>query len=509
MASFLGRVMRHPFSAENEAMLRLAEHPKTRDFARSLDYADLPENWAADREIIKLASDAYKQVGIDSPFFQAWNRGSRLVDENGIPIVFYHGSRMKGLRSIDPDASTVMPEGMRSAFLVAHPGTALSYAGRPGPWLKDAGYQNLRNAVYGALRDGESISVPDLRPGAPKGAQRYYHLTADEYRNPKLRDQLSSAMMADALDDVGEIDWRVNLGRLSKSYEDALPGYPVPKGALDRAVSDRLAHQLFLRQNERELAGRGIWPDSGFSDPALGEVYPVYATVRHPFVVEGVPGARDWTQTANMRIDESFLTPGERERLSSLTLPVLEAGRGYHTPAQLFPSLRDSSLPTDDLSGILRFEGDHDGLLSRGVRDGGGSRVPPTDVATIHRAEQVKSTRNIGLFDPRSKDMYRVLLPYAASGGALAAAMGAPSSASAASYPSMEEARRLYPQYALGAAESAGWMDPVDRIVDVATAGGSLAARALQAGAGMAQDWLAEHVPDLPEVPERFYAEAQ
>ena len=88
MASFLGRAMRHPFSADNEAMIRLAEHPKTRDFARSLDYADLPRGWADDREIIELANNAYRQVGIDSPFFRAWFRGSRLVDENGWPVPF-------------------------------------------------------------------------------------------------------------------------------------------------------------------------------------------------------------------------------------------------------------------------------------------------------------------------------------------------------------------------------------------------------------------------------------
>ena len=92
MANFLGRAMRHPFSADNEAMIRLAEHPKTRDFARSLNYADLPRGWADNPEIIRLANDAYRQVGIDSPFFQAWYRGSRLVDAQGNPVVMYHGS---------------------------------------------------------------------------------------------------------------------------------------------------------------------------------------------------------------------------------------------------------------------------------------------------------------------------------------------------------------------------------------------------------------------------------
>lgn len=502
MASFLGRAMRHPFSATNEAMLRLAEHPKTRDFARSLDYADLPENWAGDREIIKLANDAYQQVGIDSPFFQAWNRGSKLVDENGIPIVFYHGSQKKGLRFIDPDASAAVPEGMGSAFIVRHPGTSLAYAGRPGPQLRDAGYQNLRNAVAGAISDGGSIAVPDLRPGAPQGAQRFYHLTRAEYENPKLREQLSRSLMSDALDDVREIDWRLNLSRLSKSYNDALAGYPVPRGALESAVSGHLAHQLFLRQNADELAGRGVWPKSIFSEPALGEIYPVYASVRKPFVVESVPGARDWTQTADMRIDPAFLTPDEKERLKS----AAGAGRDYYTPGQLFPSLKDSSLPTDDLSGILRFEGDHDGLLSRNVRDGGGALVPLTDVAAVHRAEQLKSTRNIGLFNPWSKDMYRVL-PYAMGGGALAAAMGAPSSASA----SVPQAGWVPPsaKAELEGMEPSVWLDPVELISSFASAGGNTAYRAGQTALDAAQGWLADRIPAVPSVPEEYYEAAQ
>lgn len=506
MASFLGRVMRHPFSAENEAMIRLAEHPKTRDFARSLDYADLPENWANDREIARLANDAYQQVGIDSPFFQAWNRGSKLVDENGIPIVFYHGSWKKGLRFLDPDATTAVPEGMGSAFIVRHPGTSLAYAGRPGPQLQDAGYQNLRNAVADAISDGESIAVPDLRPGVPQGTERFYHLTRAEYENPQLRKQLSRSLMSDALDDIREIDWRLNLGRLSKSYKDALAGYPVPRGALESAVSGHLAHQLFLQRNADELAGRGVWPKSIFSEPALGEIYPVYANVKKPFVIEGVPGARDWTQTADMRIDPAFLTPEERAKLQSLKLTVSEAGRGYYTPAQLFPSLKDSDLPTDDLSGILRFEGNHDGLLSRGVRDGGGSRVPLTDVAAVHRAEQVKSTRNIGLFNPWSKDMYRVLLPYAASGGALAAAMGAPSSASAAVpagwVPPSAKAE-------LEGMEPPAWLDPVELISSFASAGGNTAYRTGQAALDAAQGWLADKIPAVPAVPEEYYEAAQ
>ena len=488
MASFLGRAMRHPFSADNEAMIRLAEHPKTRDFARSLDYADLPKGWASNPEIIKLANDAYRQVGIDSPFFQAWYRGSRLVDENGWPIPFYHGSYAKGLRTIDPDVSTAMPEGMGSSFANSHPGTALAYVARPDAALQDAGYQNLRNDVASVLLAGDPIVTPKGKYQLPPGG------------DAKTRAIMARSMMSDALDDIREIDWKLNLGRLSKSYKSSLPGYAVPRGALESAVSEHLAHDLFRDANEEVLLKNELWP-FGFHEPSMGEIYPLYLNMQNPLVVEGVPYARDWTKLGRMRIDETSLTPEERMKLAS----VDPGPKGYHTVDQLYPL--STSLPTDELSGILRFEGDHDGLLMRGVRDGGGERVPPSDNVAFHDKRQAKHVRNIGTFFPGTDDMFRGILPYAAGGGALAAAMGAPSSASAAVLPSGWVPPSAKAE--LQGMEPSGWVDPVNRVVDVATAGGGAAARALAAAGGLAQDWAMEHIPPVPEIPEEYYEAAQ
>lgn len=488
MASFLGRAMRHPFSADNEAMLRLMEHPKTRDFARSLDYADLPRGWANDREIIELANNAYRQVGIDSPFFRAWYRGSRLVDENGWPVPFYHGSYAKGLRRINPDASHAMAPGLNSAFAITHPGVSLAYTARPDAALQDVGYQGLRDDISAVLFAGDPIVTPKKEYRLPPGGSL------------EKRFETARSMMSDALDDIREIDWKLNLGRLSKSYKSSVPGYAVPKGALESAVSQHLAHDLFLDANKDVLQKYKMEP-TPFTEPALGEIYPLYLNIKNPLVVEGVPYSRDWTKLGRMRIDETSLMPNEREKLSSIAL----GPKGYHTVSQLYPI--GDRLPTDELSAILRYEGDHDGLLMRGIYDGGGERVPPADEAAFHSSLQAKHQRNIGTFAPDIDDMFRGILPYAVGGGALAAAMGAPSSASAAVMPS-----GWVPPSAkadLGGLEPEGWMDPVDRIVDVATAGGGLAARALQAGAGVAQDWLASNVPSLPSVPEEYYEAAQ
>ena len=57
--------------------------------------------------------------------------------------------------------------------------------------------------------------------------------------------------------------------------------------------------------------------------------------------------------------------------------------------------------------------------------------------------------------------------------------------------------------------EPSGWVDPVNRVVDVATAGGGAAARALAAAGGLAQDWAMEHIPPVPEIPEEYYEAAQ
>lgn len=488
MASFLGRVMRHPFSADNKAMLRLMEHPKTRDFARSLDYADLPRGWANDREIIELANNAYKQVGIDSPFFRAWYKGSRLVDENGWPVPFYHGSYAKGLRTIDPDVSTAMPEGMGSAFANSHPGTALAYVARPDAALQDAGYQGLRDDVASVLLAGDPIVTPKGKYQLPPGG------------DAKTRAIMARSMMSDALDDIREIDWKLNLGRLSKSYKGSLPGYAVPKGALESAASEHLAHDLFRDANEEVLLKNELWPGT-FSNPSMGEIYPLYLNMQNPLVVEGVPYARDWTKLGRMRIDETSLTPEERLKLSSID----PGPNGYHTVSQLYPL--STSLPTDELSGILRFEGNHDGLLMRGVRDGGGERVPPADNAAFHSKRQAKHVRNIGTFFPGTDDMFRGILPYAASGGALAAAMGAPSFASASVLsegwvPPSAKAE-------LQGMEPPVWLDPVELISSFASAGGSTAFRAGQTALDAAQGWLADKIPPLPEVPEEHYEAAQ
>ena len=61
-------------------------------FADSLDYKDLPKDWANNPEIVQAAEELYRDMGTESPFFKAWFGKSKVVDDAGNPMTVYHGS---------------------------------------------------------------------------------------------------------------------------------------------------------------------------------------------------------------------------------------------------------------------------------------------------------------------------------------------------------------------------------------------------------------------------------
>ena len=159
MANFLGGAMR-----------ALARNDKTRKFFDTKRYSDLPADWTADPEIESLARAAYRQAGTESPFFKAYFGDSYLVDANGVPVVMYHGSKLPGLKSIDP---LVSKYGV--AFASEHPGTALSYLVHPGGSLRasDPVYGDFYGAVEKALLSGKDLVLPDGTPVSLPGGKRY------------------------------------------------------------------------------------------------------------------------------------------------------------------------------------------------------------------------------------------------------------------------------------------------------------------------------------------------
>ena len=164
--------------------------------------------------------------------------------------------------------------------------------------------------------------------------------------------------------------------------------------------------------------------------------------------------------------------------------------------------------PTDNLVGLVNAGGQYDGVLTRNVYDGGGGLAPSTDTFAFFDTSQAKSDRNLGTFSPNVRDILRTAGPAMLGGGVLAAAMGRPTGASASALPSVPN---LPPSATddLKGMEPSGWMDPVNWLVDVATAGGGLAFRTGQAALGAAQDWIGEHIPSVPEIPEEYREAAQ
>lgn len=468
MANFLGGAMR-----------ALSRSPKTAKFVDTLNHADLPRGWSDDPEIMRMAGDAWEELGTDSPFFRSFYRNSKLVDPEGYPIVFYHGSRTEGLDAIDPDMSRLVPEG-GAAYGVTHPGMALSYLDRPGTRFLDPKFQDLRPRIDSALLAGDSLVVQN-----PSGGLDTVRLSARDLQ--KWPESAASVTSGNILRDLANADWKRNLRDLSDVYRVMPPGVPVPDDVLREAASGHHAYARFLEDNSEKLGVSDL--RDIFTKQEMGQIYPVYVNAERPLVIEGRPGVEDWTQTGKMAIDPSSLSPAERERLSVYPRTIRDFQRGYDTPEMLYPNVDYSRLPTDNLAAHLRLRTDHDALLSKGVYDGGGMDVPKADVVAFQRPGQAKAAAGpvVGTFDPNQRSMFRGVLPYVMAGGALAAPSAAEARLRERDLP-VEEAWNPLEALALA---------PVG-VASLAGAAGSFLA---DAAMGLA--------PDIPEIPEEYYEAAQ
>lgn len=468
MASFLGGAMR-----------ALYRSPKTAKFVDTLNHADLPRGWSDDPEIMRMAGDAWAEMGTDSPFFRSFYRNSKLVDPEGYPLVFYHGSKAEGLDFLNPDASRLVPEG-GAAYGVTHPGMAMSYLDRPGTRFLDPKFQDLRPRIDNVLLAGDSLVVQN-----PSGGLDTVRLSARDLQ--KWPESAASVTSGNILRDLANADWKRNLRDLSDVYEVMPPGVPVPDDVLREAASGHHAYARFLEDNSEKLGVSDL--RDIFTKQEMGQIYPVYVNAERPLVVEGRPGVEDWTQTGKMAIDPSSLSPDELERMSVYPRTFFDLRRGYDTPEMLYPNVDYSRLPTDNLAAHLRLHTDHDALLSKGVYDGGGMDVPKAGVVAFQRPGQAKAASGpvVGTFDPNQRSMFRGVLPYVMAGGALAA-------------PSAAEARLRERDFPVEEA----W-NPLEALALAPVGAASLA--------GAAGSFLADAAmglaPDIPEIPEEYYEAAQ
>ena len=543
------------------AMQAVYRDPATAAFADTLDHRRLPAGWEDDPHIQRLAADAWQAPDrYNSPFFRAWLGNSRLVDYEGNPIPFYHGSRFWGQRAFHP---SLMDDGvsMSGIWSARDPRTSLSYLLRPShPFYEDEMNSRIKSATAMGLMYGDPVNVPGI------GSRDVYDL-AEHYGVPSYTHDLYGDTANAIWRDLSEQDWRAQSDLLDRYYREGMPDH-VPSDALRRAVTMHPAFDQFYDLNRDMLHVRDMDYDalkSGrkiigpFTTPDLGEIYPLFIKSERPLSIGSwdVSEPLSWYETPDMNVYAKSLSPRDlananasRLRYAENSLNRLNAEtarrradhidfgvdasdfddidafvkdeleskiakikNGTYTPDdvrvdELFGNaFRRSDAETDSLLHRIRQDGVYDGVLTSGVHDGGGGQLPATDTFAFLDTDQAKSRYNLGTFSPNLRDIYRTLGPAMLGGGALAAAMGRPTGASASVLP-----EGWVPPSAkaeLQGMEPSGWMDPVNWLVDAATAGGGLAFRTGQAALGAAQDWIGEHVPSLPEVPEEHYEAAQ
>lgn len=533
------------------AVRAVYRNPATAAFADTLDHRRLPAGWEDDPHIQRLAADAWQAPDkYNSPFFRAWLGKSRLVDYDGNPLMFYHGSDAWGIRDFRPGQweysdGVYRPTGTWTSI---DPKTSLSYLLRPAhPLYFDEMNNRIKRATAMGLMYGDDVWVPGLGQQDPVSLMEHYEVpfsSRDRYGETANR----------IWQDMAATDWEMQQNYLDKYYNswDAIHK-PVPHTALEHVVKMHPSFDMFYNNNREMLNTRDMDYDalaSGrkiigpFTTPDMGEIYPLYIKSERPLVVS--PYESDpmfWYETGDMAIDQRSLSPSDRMNAWRLNLHNLNNEKTQFSGTPGMVSLIDDEIsslkrqnpstyipdasnpllvselygkelfspeygkPTDNLVGLANASGQYDGVLTHNVYDGGGGIAPATDTFAFFDTSQAKSDRNLGTFSPNIRDILRTAGPAMLGGGALAAAMGRPTGASAAALPSGWVPPSAKAE--LEGMEPSGWMDPVNAIVDAATAGGGLAARALQAGAGMAQDWLGEQVPKIPEVPEEYYEAAQ
>ena len=103
-------------------------------FADSLDYKDLPKDWADNPEIVQAAEELYRGMGTESPFFKAWFGKSKVVDESGKPLKAYHGTNAEFDTFRNSKSGTFGP----ASYFTPDKDIALQYAnGHDGSNLKE------------------------------------------------------------------------------------------------------------------------------------------------------------------------------------------------------------------------------------------------------------------------------------------------------------------------------------------------------------------------------------
>lgn len=171
------------------ALRKLWSNPKTAMFAETLRHSDLPSNWANDPEIVGLASEAYKELGTESPFFKAWFRQG-MTDDAGQPLKMYHGTPAQNVDdwAFNPKyigrTGTVHGSGF---YTTTDPYVAEAYKQRNGNILEL--FSNMQRPLD---EEAKSLTLPQLKRVIKQSAEDEARNLAEEegerYTKDKIRD---------------------------------------------------------------------------------------------------------------------------------------------------------------------------------------------------------------------------------------------------------------------------------------------------------------------------------
>ena len=177
-------------------------------FADSLDYKDLPKDWADNPEIVQAAVELYRDMGTESPFFKAWENKLGKAEKA------YHG----GSGSID-DFSLKGPKRgyLGQAYFNTDPNVARKYA----------------------LLGGIDENLPDVSD---------YVETYNLYKDGTRKPHVTSAYIAQKNPNNVQIDFRDFVEKIPEKdlmdvFEPELyDGYDLSKSGLLKYFKEKLAN---------------------------------------------------------------------------------------------------------------------------------------------------------------------------------------------------------------------------------------------------------------------------
>ncbi len=285
--------------------------------------------------------------------FKAWFGNSKVVDEQGKPLVVYHGSRESGFTEFSTDYID-HSRSHKGFFFASNWQLACSYIKGS---CRDAAipeiFDSLEDALDAARDEDADFSVETQYYDREEGSGVTYDSEDDLLEQYEFDDE----------DDVEDFI-KENVAKAYKVYD--VDGYRV--GEFDEDELDAMLETINERGGDRRPG-----------------IYEVYLKMENPLVIDA--GDQNWE---DIRLD------------------------GDWNPVDRYEDLEDDNgeplwypYTTRELVKIA-FDGESDGLIIKNVYDagGGGHGTEHGDVYVVFKPNQIKSAdKNIGTYSPDDADI--------------------------------------------------------------------------------------------------------